>query len=214
MTVMAMAMAEVRWRGAVPDAEPPETAATTDADDLAAVAAMKVGDQSGLRFLHARHGRALLSYVISLVGDPGRAEEVVQDVLVAAWRGAGRFEGRGTVRGWLFAVARRRAISAFQADPARRESGDAGLDEVVETQPGPERVAVARSELDDVIEAIGRLAPKHREVLVLACVEQMTGPQISDVLGVPAGTVKSRLSLARKSLLHILGSIGKVTDEH
>jgi RNA polymerase sigma-70 factor (ECF subfamily) len=211
---MALAMAEVRWRGAVPDARPRESGATADADDLAAVAAIRAGDQSGLRFLHAHHGRALLSYVISLVGDPRRAEEVVQDVLVAAWRGAGGFEGRGTVRGWLFAVARRRAISAFQADPARRESGEAGLNEVVETQPGPERIAVARCELADVTNAIGRLAPHHREVLVLACVEQMTGPQISEVLGVPVGTVKSRLSLARKSLLHILAGTGRVTDEH
>jgi DNA-directed RNA polymerase specialized sigma24 family protein len=50
-------------------------------------------------------------------------------------------------------------------------------------------------------------------VLVLACVEHMTGPQISEILGVPPGTVKSRLSLARKNLLNILGGSGKVTDE-
>lgn len=179
-----------------------------DADDLAAVAAMRAGDQTGLRWLHARYGQALLTYVIALVGDQGRAEEVVQDVLVAAWRGAARFEGRGTVRGWLFSVARRRAVSAFHADPRRREVGHDGLDGVVEADPGPELVAVARADLEEVGDAIGRLAAHHREVLLLACVEQLSGPQISELLGVPVGTVKSRLSLARKSLLRLLGNKG------
>jgi RNA polymerase sigma-70 factor (ECF subfamily) len=184
-----------------------------EADDLAAVAAMRAGDQSGLRWLHARYGRALLTYVIALVGDPGRAEEVVQDVLVAAWRGAARFEGRGTVRGWLFAVARRRAVSAFQADPRRREVGHESLDAVVEVGAGPELVALARADLDEVVDAIGQLPPHHREVLLLACVEQLSGPQISELLVVPVGTVKSRLSLARKNLARLLGEKRGDQDE-
>lgn len=179
-----------------------------DADDLAAMAAMRSGDQSGLRWLHARYGQALLTYVMALVGDAGRAEEVVQDVLVAVWRGAAGFEARGTVRGWLFSVARRRAVSAFHADARRREVGHEGLDGVVEAEPGPEPVVVARADLKEVSDAIGRLAPHHREVLLLACVEQMSGPQISELLGVPVGTVKSRLSLARKSLVRLLRSEG------
>lgn len=179
-----------------------------EADDLAAVAAMRSGDQSGLRWLHARYGRALLAYVMTLVGDAGRAEEVVQDVLVAAWRGAAGFEARGTVRAWLFSVARRRAVSAFHADPSRREVGEEGLEDVAEAEPGPELIALARADLKEVSDAIGRLAPHHREVLLLACVEQMSGPQISELLGVPVGTVKSRLSLARRNLGRLLRSEG------
>lgn len=175
-----------------------------EADDLAAVAAICSGDPAGLRWLHARYGRALLTYVMALVGDAGRAEEVVQDVLVAAWRGAAGFEARGTVRGWLFAVARRRAISAFHADPSRREIDHEGLDGLVESEPGPESVALARADLKEVADAIDRLPAHHREVLLLACVEQMSGPQISELLGVPVGTVKSRLSLARKNLARLL----------
>ncbi len=184
-----------------------------ESDDLAAVAAMRSGDQSGLRWLHARYGQALLAYVMTLVGDAGRAEEVVQDVLVAAWRGASAFEGRGSVRGWLFSVARRRAVSAFHADPSRREVGEKGLEDVAEAEPGPELVAVARADLREVSDAIGRLAPHHREVLLLACVEQMSGPQISELLGVPTGTVKSRLSLARRNLALLLRTQGVMPDE-
>lgn len=184
-----------------------------DFDDLAALAAMQAGDQSGLRWLHARYGRSLLTYATALVGDPGRAEEVVQDVLVAAWRGAARFEGRGTVRGWLFSVARRRAISAYHADPNRHEVGEERLAAVEDAEPGPEPVALARAGLREVAAAIDRLPAHHREVLVLACVEQLTGPQISDLLGVPVGTVKSRLSLARRSLARLLEDSEVTRDE-
>jgi RNA polymerase sigma-70 factor (ECF subfamily) len=183
-----------------------------DSDDLAALAAMRAGDQAGLRWLHARYGRSLLTYATALVADPGRAEEVVQDVLVAAWRGAARFEGRGTVRGWLFSVARRRAISAYHADMSRYEFGEEHLDSLEDTEPGPEPVALARADLRVVADAIGRLPAHHREVLVLAGVEQLTGPQISDLLGVPVGTVKSRLSLARRSLARLLADM-EVRDE-
>ena len=125
-----------------------------DVDDLAAWAAMRAGDQSGLRSLHARYGRSLLTYVTALVGDPGRAEEDVQDVLVAAWRGAAGFEGRGTVRGWLFSVARRRAISAYHAHPNRREIGEERLVAGGDAEPGPEPGVVARADLREVVAAI------------------------------------------------------------
>lgn len=208
MTGLLPAVGHLGWRDAVRtggSARLVEVEAD-EADDLAAVAAMRTGDQSGLRWLHARYGRALLTYVMALVGDAGRAEEVVQDVLVAAWRGAAGFEARGTVRGWLFSVARRRAISAFNADPSHREVGHEALDDVAEYEPGPESVAVARADLKQVADAIDRLPAHHREVLLLACVEQMSGRQISELLGVPVGTVKSRLSLARKNLARLLPS--------
>lgn len=182
-------------------------------DDLAAWAAMRAGDQSGLRLLHARYGRSLLTYVTALVGDPGRAEEVVQDVLVAAWRGAAGFEGRGTVRGWLFSVARRRAISAYHAHPNRHEIGEERLAAVEDAGPGPEPVVLARADLREVAAAMDRLPSHHREVLVLVCVEQMTEAQIGTLLGIPVGTVKSRLSLARKSLARLLAEKKVSRDE-
>jgi RNA polymerase sigma-70 factor (ECF subfamily) len=186
----------------------------TEAEDLAAVAAMRSGDEAGLLRLHSRHGRALLAYATALVGDPGRAEEVVQDVLVAAWRAAARFEARGTVRSWLFGIARRRAISAFHADLGRSDVGDDVLGGVAAGEESePERIVVARAEMDEVVAAIGRLPPHHREVLLLSCVEQMSGPEIGALLGVPVGTVKSRLSLARKSLARLLEARGAISDE-
>jgi RNA polymerase sigma-70 factor, ECF subfamily len=76
--------------------------------DRVLLAAVAGGDEAGLRGLVDRHGPGLLAYLTGLVGDPPLAEEVLQDTLLAVWRGAAGFVGGSTVRTWLFAVARRR----------------------------------------------------------------------------------------------------------
>jgi RNA polymerase sigma-70 factor (ECF subfamily) len=175
--------------------------------DRALLAAVAGGDEAGLRGLADRHGSSLLAYLTGLVGDPPLAEEVLQDTLLAVWRGAAGFVGGSTVRTWLFAVARRRAVDALR----RRGTGPATDDDgVLAQQPdpaaGPERRLLARADLDRVVAAIGGLRPAHREVLALACVHELSGQEIGAVLGVPVGTVKSRLRLARAALGRLLES--------
>src|SRR5687767_1724723 len=69
---------------------------------------MAAGDRAALAELYAQEGAALLAYVRLFTADRELAEEIVQDTLLAAWRGAAEFTGRATVRSWLFAIARRR----------------------------------------------------------------------------------------------------------
>jgi RNA polymerase sigma-70 factor, ECF subfamily len=184
-------------------AQPARTvAADRDRPLLAAVAA---GDEAGLRGLVDRHGSGLLAYLTGLVGDPRLAEEVLQDTLLAVWRGAAGFVGGSTVRTWMFAVGRRRAVDALRRRGTRPAGADeAELAELADSRPGPEGELLARADLDRVAAAIARLTAAHREVLLLACVHELTGGEISAVLGVPVGTVKSRLSLARVALGRLL----------
>jgi RNA polymerase sigma-70 factor (ECF subfamily) len=190
------------WAGPEAGAETP--AADRDRALLAAVAG---GDEAGLRGLVDRHGSGLLAYLTGLVGDPPLAEEVLQDTLLAVWRGAAGFVGGSTVRTWLFAVARRRAVDALRRRGAGPAADDDGL---LAQQPdpaaGPEQLLLARADLDRVAAAIGRLRPAHREVLALACVHELSSQQMGAVLGVPVGTVKSRLRLARAALGRLLES--------
>jgi RNA polymerase sigma factor, sigma-70 family len=179
-----------------------ESGQNTDPSLLAEIAE---GNADALRCLYRRHGAALFTYVLSLVGDRGLAEEAVQDTLMAVWRGAGRFRSGSSVRTWLFSIARRRAISAVQRRgiPSADDTSDV-LDAVEDTTASPERQVLARAELADAASAIRSLSPRHREVLLLALVEGMSAPQISAVVGIPAGTVRSRLRLARRALAEAL----------
>jgi len=183
-----------------------DTRPATGEDDrlLARVAG---GDRAALTALYERHHRPLFGYLATLLGDRSAAEEALQDTMLAVWNGAGRFEGRSRVSTWLFGIARRQALTRLRR--RRPEAVDDGwLAAVADPRPGPEEQAVAHLEGERVAAAVARLSPVHREVLVLAFWQGLTQPELVEVLGVPVGTVKSRLSNARKALLRIMAEVG------
>jgi RNA polymerase sigma factor (sigma-70 family) len=85
-----------------------------DNPDLALMQAIASGDSVALRLLYEKHGLHLLNYLIARLDNRSLAEEVLQDVMLAVWQGAGRFCGRSQVRTWLFAIARRQAAKAIR----------------------------------------------------------------------------------------------------
>jgi RNA polymerase sigma-70 factor, ECF subfamily len=149
-----------------------------------------------VRALHAEHGPALLGYVTRITGDPQRAEDVVQETLLRAWRKAGSLEGdSSSLRSWLFAVAHNLAIDEHRARTARREEADPELAEV----------AVAGQldralEASQITEALRTLSRDHREALVETYFRGRSVAEAAVVLGVPAGTVKSRTYYALRAL--------------
>lgn len=165
--------------------------------DGALVARMADGDETALTGLYERHAGAVLAYLRQLTGDPDEAEELLQDTFVAAWRAAPGFAGRSSARTWLFGIARRRA-----RDDRRRHrlplAGPSELGGLVAR--GGEDLALARLELAELSEVARRLSAAHREVLALALVHELPLAEVARVLDVPVGTVKSRLSAARRAL--------------
>lgn len=122
------------------------------------------------------------------------AEDVVQETLLAGFRGLGGFAGRASFRTWLV------AILVQQVALARRKAVRwRFLRTEVEPAAGDDFVKRADARMD-VMEMLTRLTPEHREVLVLRELEQMSYDEIAGVLKVPAGTVESRLSRARQEL--------------
>lgn len=174
----------------------------TDRPLLARVAA---GDQRALEELYARHGQALLAYAEGLLADRGRAEEALQDTFLAAWRHAATFEGRSAVRTWLFGICRRQALARLRGRAPARAVAEVGGD-LAAPEPGPETVALARADVRAVAAALPTLSPALREVLDLAFGAGLAHREIAAVLGVPVGTVKSRLFQARAQLARALPS--------
>jgi RNA polymerase sigma-70 factor, ECF subfamily len=164
------------------------------------------GDADALAALYRRHADGLFWFLLRVAGDRGMAEEILQDTLLAVWRGADGFGGRSQVRTWLYGIARRQAHNRLRvARPV-----EAGLDEAAElsaTGPGPEELALGGLERDRVLTAVGRLSLAHREVVVLMLVAELSQAEIAAVIGVPVGTVKSRLHHARAALVRSLAEL-------
>ncbi len=161
------------------------------------------GDQRALEQLYARHGSALLAYAEALLGDRSRAEEALQDTFLAVWRSAASFEGRSAVRTWMFGICRRQALTRLRGRVPFQVPVESIAD-LPASAPGPESVALARADVAAVAAAMATLSPIHREVLDLAFGAALPLREIAAILGVPEGTVKSRLFQARAHLARAL----------
>jgi len=163
-------------------------------------------DAALVRALHDAHAGALYSFCLSYTGDPQRAEDIVQEVLVRAWRNAAtlRHDPR-PVRPWLFTIARNLLTDAYRAEQARPTL--AAEDTAARSMPGRDDIGRA-VESWTMAEALGRLSLQHREVLVQAHWMGRSVGEIADVLGIPAGTVKSRTYYAVRALRLALEEMG------
>lgn len=167
--------------------------------DDALLARISAGDRDAMDALYERHCSSLVAYLRLFTSDQSHIEELVQDTMVAAWKGADRFAGRSSVRSWLFAIARRRAIDTLRRRDWRTV-GDEVLASLPDPSPGPEVWALAQASQAQLIATIERLSPIHREILVLIFVSQLSYSEVAKILDIPLGTVKSRLNNARKAL--------------
>ena len=152
--------------------------------------------------LYQEHGRALLAYATRLLGERTAAEDVVQETLLRAWRNTQALvSGRGSVRGWLFMVARNIVIDQIRAKAARPG----------EVPEAPHRQPVEADHADAVVhsvvvlDALDRLSADHREVLRQIYYEGRTTAETGRALGLPVGTVKSRTYYALRMLRDLLG---------
>ncbi|TSD99277.1 sigma-70 family RNA polymerase sigma factor [Skermania sp. ID1734] len=157
-----------------------------------------------LNALYREHASALWRYTLSLIGDPGRAEDIVQETLLRAWqRPSVLDQSTQSARAWLFTVARNLAFDEHRSARARREFG---------TDSPPEQSTPDRSEraLDSwlIADALATLSADHREVIIRGYYGGMSTQQIAAELDIPDGTVKSRMHYAIRSLRLALQEMG------
>jgi RNA polymerase sigma-70 factor (ECF subfamily) len=165
--------------------------------------------EDSLRALYDEHAPVLLAYALRLTdGDRNRAEDIVQETLLRAWRNLDRLdEDARPVRPWLFTVAQRLAIDAHRARRVRPpEVGDAALSAV----PELDRMEGTLDRLI-VADALNALSPDHRAVIVETYYRGRTVAEAARVLGVPPGTVKSRCYYALRALKLALAERGVTT---
>ena len=185
------------------------TAGHDDAcDDVRLLRRIGQGDEDAMAAFYREHGRVVLAQVLLVTGERALAEEIVQDTMVAVWRGAGSFRGQSSVRSWVIAIARRQTRDRLRRQRLRVVD-DAFLADQPGSDPGPEVMALDRAELAEVTGAIRELPAPHREVLGLVFGSGLSLPEVAGVLEIPVGTVKSRLTAARTALSRILNEKGQ-----
>jgi RNA polymerase sigma-70 factor, ECF subfamily len=167
------------------------------------------GDEDAMAAFYREHGRVVLAQVLLVTGERVLAEEIVQDTMLAVWRGAGAFRGESSARSWVISIARRQTRDRLRGKRLRVVD-DAFLAERPGSSPGPEETALDRAELAEVRVAIRDLAPAQREVLGLVFGSGLSLPEVAGVLEIPVGTVKSRLTAARTALSRILNEKGQI----
>jgi RNA polymerase sigma-70 factor, ECF subfamily len=167
-------------------------------------------DEAFLRALYNTHGNALLAYAVSHTRDRAVAEDVVQETFLQAWRSPDVIvSGRSSVRAWLFKVARNNIIDRHRARQARPQ----------EVAENPQQPPVQRDHAQAVVdfialhEALSKLSPDHRQVLLEVYIRERSVHEASLALGLPQRTVRWRLSRALTALHSVLCAAGGSPEE-
>jgi len=168
----------------------------SDADALRRTAA---GDAAAFEAVVDRHEAAVLRYLRALADDADRAEDVLQETFIAAWRGAGSFRGGASARGWLLTIARHALHRQF-----RRQAGEPRHFETLESLAVEAGWGDSGERLEQVLDAretvatgFAGLSAEDREILVLRDLEEFSGEEVGRMLGLSLAAVKSRLHRAR-----------------
>ncbi|WP_225802410.1 sigma-70 family RNA polymerase sigma factor [Streptomyces sp. NK15101] len=186
-----------------PSEQHPDHTPLEDGDDWIARGLVR-GDEHCLAAAYRRWGHLVHTLAARALGDPREAEDVTQQVFVAAWRGRAGFRPeRGTLPAWLTGITRRKIADALTARTRRTELAatlGAALEHEARTDEQPERV------LDRMVvtEELARLPRVQRDVLELAYFADLTQTQIADRTGMPLGTVKSHARRGLQRMRHSL----------
>jgi RNA polymerase sigma-70 factor (ECF subfamily) len=168
------------------------------------------GDMAAFEELHALYSRPLLNFLFRLTWDRSFAEDLTQEVFLRLWKARKRYKPTGKFTTYLFQIAknhwlnerekRRRRIAPVSLEAGADESSN-GLKDAVETGERGPMAETLNKELGDAIgRAVETLSEKLRLVFVLGQLDGMRYRDIAEILGIPVGTVKSRMSNAEKAI--------------
>jgi RNA polymerase sigma-70 factor, ECF subfamily len=211
--------------GAQSEADPTPTGAGGDGPRVAGLLARaRAGDRGAFGHVVQLYQDRLFNAILRLVGDVEEARELTQETFARGLEKIDSFRGESSPYTWLFRIAVNLAISqlrrasrrrTFSLDgvPGGRRGTDGGdeqaaslVDRIASQQPMPQEVVERRERQQIVLDALGRLDPEYRAVLVMRDIEGFDYAQMADVLGMPLGTLKSRLFRARLALRDELAS--------
>ena len=181
-----------------------------DPADATLLDRIKARDAAAFETLYDRHSRAAYGLAYRILGEPGAAEDVVQDAFMTVWRQPASYGAeRGTVRAWLLAVVHHRAIDLVRRR-SHREDRQQNLDDALPLPASADTMEQARQNIEgeQVRQALEKLPPDQQRSVLLAYFGGYTHDEIARQLGVPLGTVKGRLRIGLQKMRGYLQARG------
>ena len=165
------------------------------------------GEADAFEDLIAAMERPLLYYATSLTGNSDSGLDVLQEVWIKAFRGIGKLKDPGAVRSWLYSITHGIAVDRIRRNTSRERAEAVELEDFQEA----DEPSFAEEDAAAIHQALSEIGLRHREVLVLHFLEDLSIAEIAKVVGCSEGTVKSRMHYAKRAMKEILsgGFYGK-----
>jgi RNA polymerase sigma-70 factor, ECF subfamily len=176
--------------------------------DKVLIKAIAAGDHAAMRCLYTRHNDRVFRFIVRLVTDASRAEDIVSEVFIDIWSQADRFEGRSQVSTWILSIARYKALSALLAQRRRRlaELDDTAMELIEDTADTPEQSLLNQDCRAQLHTCLAQMSREHREVIDLVYYHEKSVAEVAKIIQMPRNTVKTRMFYARKRLGQLLST--------
>jgi len=171
------------------------------------IAGVVNGNKESMNEIYKTYAPALNGFVRLFLADSNDVADIIHDTMLEVWRKADRFEGRSSLKTWIFSIAKNKSIDRNRKY-TRIHYTDETTDIEDEALNAADVLAVSQ-EAKTVREAIAQLKPDHRRAIHLSFFEDLTYREIAEIEGCPEGTIKTRILYAKRSLQHILQSLKK-----
>ncbi len=166
-------------------------------------------DENAFRELYESTSKKVYHYLLGMLKDPRKAEDIMVDTYTEVWRSAGKFRGDSRVSTWIIGIARHLALKEF----SRKKISTNSIDDHIYRLPAKDVTLDTMMNKDLLRKAMENLSLAHKEVLDFVFYHEMSYKEIADILEIPVNTVKTRVYYAKENLKQILERMGITKDD-
>lgn len=180
---------------------------TSPGDERVLIERIARGDRRALEQIYGRHHLRIYRFLARMTGNEGMAEDIANEVFLAVWQGAARYEGRSEPLTWLLSIAHNKAVSRMRKWQPATTLLDAAT-AVPDLADAPDTALQKQDKSQLIRQCMDQLSSEHRIILDLVYYQERSVSEAAEILAIPEGTVKTRMFHARKKLSEFLAARG------
>lgn len=173
------------------------------------IARIAAGDETAMRALYESLAHSITIFIRGWLRDPSEASDIVHETMLVVWRDAAKFEGRSSLKSWIFGIAKNKALERNRAGARLETHDDVIPEDVSDDGDDPHTALDALEDAKAVRECISTLSPAHQRAVHLCFFDDLSYAEIAEIEACPVGTVKTRIMHAKKLLLRCVTAKSK-----